>query len=202
MTQRNPMNERYTSDEHKGTTKKSAASAKPKSNAAGTVTIKSQKKTPQEKKAQRKQAEAKAREEERRLAAKYSKPDTPEYKKWKNIWWGALVAAVVFVIISYILRNVEPVWISFAILGLAYVAIIFAFWVDMARIKKILRAYQSEMLKKEIEEKKKNRGKSKKQIAEEEAAELEEERATQQSQKKHFFKRKSKEEETKTEESE
>ena len=37
MTQRNPMNERYTGDHKGGTTRKSAASAKPVTQAAASV---------------------------------------------------------------------------------------------------------------------------------------------------------------------
>ena len=37
MSQRNPMNERYTSDQKRGATRKSAASAKPVSKAASSV---------------------------------------------------------------------------------------------------------------------------------------------------------------------
>ncbi len=39
MSQRNPMNERYTTEGRRGTTRKSAASAKPKAQAAATVTV-------------------------------------------------------------------------------------------------------------------------------------------------------------------
>ena len=46
MTQRNPMNERYQSEDRKGATRKSAASAKPVSKAASSVRIQSTKKTP------------------------------------------------------------------------------------------------------------------------------------------------------------
>ena len=52
MSQRNPMNERYTSEERTGTTRKSAASAKPKAKAAASVTVKSAKKTPEQRKAE------------------------------------------------------------------------------------------------------------------------------------------------------
>ena len=54
MSQRNPMNERYTSEERTGTTRKSAASAKPKAKAAASVTVKSAKKTPEQRKAEEK----------------------------------------------------------------------------------------------------------------------------------------------------
>ena len=53
MSTRNPMNERYQSEERRGVTKKSAASAKPKTKAAASVYIKPTEKTPQEKKAAR-----------------------------------------------------------------------------------------------------------------------------------------------------
>ena len=73
---------------------------------------------------------------------------------------------------SWLLRSVQPEWISLIILGLAYVAIIFAFWVDVSKIKKITRAWREEQAEKE---RKANKGKSKKQIeAEREAAHEEE----------------------------
>ena len=48
MSQRNYMNDRYQDEGPKGTTRKSAASAKPKSKAAASVHILSSTKTPQE----------------------------------------------------------------------------------------------------------------------------------------------------------
>ena len=62
MSQRNPMNERYQSEEHTGVSRKSAASAKPKAKAAASVIVQSSEKSPQQKKAERK-------EEKRRLAS-------------------------------------------------------------------------------------------------------------------------------------
>ena len=41
MSQRNPMNERYTAEDRTGKTRKSAASAKPKAKAAASVRIES-----------------------------------------------------------------------------------------------------------------------------------------------------------------
>lgn len=172
MTQRNPMNERYTDDERKGHTRKSAASAKPKSSAASTVTLPSKTKTPKEKKMERRAREREAQQKDRELAVKYTKPDTPEYYKWKRLWWIGLGAAIFFVLSSWLLREIEPQWISLIILGFAYVAIIFAFWVDVSKIKKITRKWQEEQIAKE---KKANKGKSKKQIEEERQAAREEE---------------------------
>ena len=56
MSQRNPMNERYQSEDHQGKTRKSAASAKPKSKAAASVVVQTSSKTPQQKKADAKAA--------------------------------------------------------------------------------------------------------------------------------------------------
>ena len=172
MTQRNPMNERYSDEDRKGHTRKSAASAKPKTSAASTVTLPSTTKTPKEKKQERRAREREAQQKDRELAVKYSRPDTPEYYKWKRLWWIGLGAAIALVLGSWLLRSIEPQWISLVILGLAYVAIIFAFWVDISKIKKITRKWQEEQIAKE---KKANKGKSKKQIEAEEKAKKEEE---------------------------
>ena len=185
MTQRNPMNERNQNDDRKGHTRKSAASAKPKASAASTVKIDSGAKTPREKKMERKQKEREAQAKDRELQAKYLNPDTPEYYKWKRIWWIGLGAAVLFVLASWLLRSVEPEWMSLIILGFAYVAIIFAFWVDVSKIKKITRAWREEQAEKE---RKANKGKSKKQIeAEREAAHAEEVRKSREALEKTAF---------------
>lgn len=173
MSTRNPMNERYTSDEHKGVSRKSAAKAKPATSAHNSVVIQSTELSPKEKKAKRKQQEAEANRKRNEVAAKYYAPNTPEYKKWKKAWWGGLIGAMVMVALSWLLRSVEPYWISLVVLGLAYVVIIFAFWVDIAKIKKITNAYRDEMVKKEAEEAKKNRGKTKAQKEAEKLAEEE-----------------------------
>ena len=51
MSQRNPMNDRYTTDEHQGKTRKSAAAMKPKTKAAASVRVQPTVKTKQQKKA-------------------------------------------------------------------------------------------------------------------------------------------------------
>ena len=50
MSQRNPMNDRYQTDEHRGQTRKSAATMKPKTKAASSVRIQPTVKTKQQKK--------------------------------------------------------------------------------------------------------------------------------------------------------
>ena len=52
MSQRNPMNDRYQTDEHRGQTRKSAAAMKPKSKAAASVRVQPKEKTKQQKKAE------------------------------------------------------------------------------------------------------------------------------------------------------
>lgn len=81
MSQRNPMNERYTSEDRTGVTRKSAASAKPKAKAAASVTVKSAKKTPEQRKAEEKAARKAAAAKQREVERKYYKPDTPRYKR-------------------------------------------------------------------------------------------------------------------------
>ena len=157
MSQRNPMNERYTSDKRTGTTRKSAASAKPKTKAAGTVTMGTSKKTPQQRKAEHKEARKKEQERQRELDRKYYKPDTERYKKLKRIWWVSLAGAVVCTLLSWLLREVQPTWLAFVCLFGAYALIIFAFYLDFSKIRKERRAYQERMIALEEAEAKKER---------------------------------------------
>ncbi len=93
MSQRNPMNERYTSDDRRGTTRKSAASAKPKSKAASSVTVVPGGKKPKTKE----QIKAEQREEDRKRREfnnRYYKPDTLRYKRLRIAWWVCLVLAI------------------------------------------------------------------------------------------------------------
>lgn len=157
MSQRNPMNERYTSDKRAGTTRKSAASAKPKTKAAGTVTMGTSKKTPQQRKAEQREARKKEQERQRELDRKYYKPDTERYRKLKRIWWVSLAGAVVCTLLSWLLREVQPTWLAFVCLFGAYALIIFAFYLDFSKIRKERRAYQERMIALEEAEAKKER---------------------------------------------
>lgn len=154
MSQRNPMNERYQSDKRQGTTRKSAASAKPKSKAAASVTYSAPKKDPKAKKAELKAQRKAASERQREIDAKYSKPDTERYKKLRRIFWASMIAAVVCVAASWLLRTVQPEWLAMGALILGYVFIIFAFYIDLSKVRKERGAYQTRMLALEIEEQK------------------------------------------------
>ena len=146
MSQRNPMNERYTSDERTGVTRKSAASAKPKSKAAASVTVKSAKKTPEQKKAAEKAARREAAAKQREVERKYYKPDTPRYKRLRIIWWVMLVGAIGCTALSFVGQGAMPQGVSIAILIAAYALIIGAFVLDFWQIKKERVAYQERML--------------------------------------------------------
>lgn len=157
MTQRNPMNERYQDENRGGVTRKSAASAKPKSKAASSVTVQTAKKTPQQKKQARKDEEKISREKQRELDRKYYTPDTERYKKLRRTWWIVLGVAVVMVIVAWFAREIEPAWISFVALILAYGFIIYAFYLDFSKIRKERIAYQKRMAELELAQEKKKK---------------------------------------------
>lgn len=141
MTQRNPMNDRYQSEDHRGQTRKSAASAKPKTKAAASVRVKPVEKTKQQKKAEKKVA----RQKQSELDRKYYNPPTPQYKRLRKIWWGLLIGAVAMTAFSWFARSWFPEGVTYVTLGLAYACIIGALYVDFSKIRKVRRAYQEEM---------------------------------------------------------
>lgn len=154
MSQRNPMNDRYQGDAHRGSTRRSAASAKPKAKAAASVTYTSPKKSPRERKAELKKARKEESAKQRELDKKYYTPDTDRYKKLRRIWWGLLACAVLSTIGSWLLREVGPAWLSLGCLIGAYAFIIAAFYIDFSKIRKERKAYQTRMLALEIEQEK------------------------------------------------
>lgn len=143
MTQRNPMNERYTGDKQLGKTRKSAASAKPTTERASTV------RDPSPKTKKEKRAEAKERE--RKLAEKrgvsanntrvYDVP-TDEYKRWRRYWWVALIIGIAFAVPGFFLNSLGwPDWTIFVCLGFSWVALITALWIDLGKLRKIRKQY-------------------------------------------------------------
>ena len=148
MTQRNPMNDRYQTDEHQGQTRKSAASAKPKSKAAASVRVQPTQKTKQQKKAEQKAARAKQSQIDRQ----YYNPPTPQYKRLRKIWWGLLIGAIALTALSWVGRSFLPEVGTYISLGLAYACIIGALYVDFSKIRKVRRAYQEEMMSKKSKE--------------------------------------------------
>ena len=153
MSQRNFQNERY-SDENAGhgSTRKSAASAKPKTKAASSVTVKSAKKTPEQRRAAQKQARKEARAEQRRIDRKYYNPDTERYKTLRRLWWGCLIGAIGCTAVSWFTREADPSWLSMAFMVVAYALIIGAFYIDFSKIRKERAAFQERMLKLEADQ--------------------------------------------------
>lgn len=141
MTQRNPMNERYTTEEKRGSTRKSASSAKPVSKAASSVRVQPTTKTKEQKKVEQKAA----RQKQRELDAQYYNPPTEEYKKLRRLWWIFLVGAIVLTLISWLGRTFMPEVGIYITLGLAYVCIIAALYIDFSKIRKVRRAYQAQV---------------------------------------------------------
>ena len=148
MSQRNPMNDRYQTDEHRGQTRKSAAAMKPKSKAAASVRVQPKEKTKQQKKAEKKVA----RQKQSDLDRKYYNPPTPQYKRLRKIWWALLIGAIAATALSWIGRSWFPDAVSYVMLGAAYVCIIGALYVDFSKIRKVRRAYQEEMMSKKTKE--------------------------------------------------
>ena len=141
MSQRNPLNERYQADERLGKTRKSAASAKPVSKAAASV------REPAPKSKRQKKAEARERERKAQAKAQVENrivPDVPnaEYSKLRRVWWGLLIAGIVFTILSWIMVSNE-VLASYSIVAmvLAYVFIIAALALDLTKMRKMRKRY-------------------------------------------------------------
>ncbi len=187
MSQRNPMNERYQTDDKKGQTRKSAASAKPKTKAAASVRLESDRK-PQKKgffsrasssastKAPAKSSSSSAppqndRQKIAQLEKKYGAPKTPEYKKWRRIWWACMgvgVAAIAASLIaSYFFPEIEN--LNLILLGFAYAGVLSALVIDGAKVRKLRREYALAMDAKKSS--KEERAAEKKARAEKKAAE-------------------------------
>ena len=141
MSQRNPLNDRYMTDEHRGQTRKSAASAKPKSKAAASVRAQP-KKTDKEKKAERKAKEKAERAKRRENNAKYYNPPTERYKKLRRWWWISLVGAIICTIVAFAGQSWLPTVVCYVILALAYAFAIGAIVLDFTKIRKERERYQ------------------------------------------------------------
>jgi hypothetical protein len=129
VSRRSPNNERYQKfTEPKGQTRKSAAAAKPKRD--GNVPTKS-------KTATRGRARSLPKAPAR---STYNEPTTPEYRKWRRIWWWSLGAGVAFVTASLLLQYVIRAQgafrgVSIVLIAASYSALIVAFFVDYRKLR-------------------------------------------------------------------
>lgn len=140
MSRRSPLNDRYKKGlEPKGTTRKSAASAKPV----------------------RKDAKPAAAPKKTSVREQYAAtmPDTPEFKRMRGWWWKVLGIAVVLLVISLVLtmKKFAPIvgrtgelvslilsWVALALVG-------FAWWLDLRKVRPMVRAHQEGITVEEYE---------------------------------------------------
>ena len=131
MSRRSPLNNRYKKgQEPKGQTRKSAASAKPA----------------------RKNATPAKPKQKASVKEQYSQsmPDTPEFKRLRGLWWKVLGVAVVMLVGSLILttQKVAPSvgatgkMISLALSWIALGLVAFAWWVDLKKVRPMVKAHQ------------------------------------------------------------
>ena len=171
MSRRNPQNERYTVEQdgrRAGSTAPKAGSAKPASKAAASVRIQTSKSsmskkqkvmaeqtmTKEEKKAKR----AQERELENLIytATTVLTNKDEKYKKLRRIWWGLLIAAVIFTILSWVTLSTGfgGQALSVVVLVLAYAGIIGALIMDFTVIRKrrnVFRDKVNAMTRKQVE---------------------------------------------------
>jgi hypothetical protein len=167
------MNERYQGDGPGGQTRKSAARAKPVSQAASSVHIPKKPQTAAEKrtarKAREKEAEAKAAERARKQAERAKEagttqsappparkgffekliapppnmPSSEEYRKWRRVYWVLLGIGIFTVVIAFIAQSASPE--NWMIfLTIAYIPIIAAFVVDFRKVRPLIKAHQAQ----------------------------------------------------------
>ncbi len=169
MTQRNPLNERYntSSDEKRmGKTRKSSASAKPKAQRAATVREPAPK-TAKQKKAEAKERERKAAEKSSAFQARFE--ETDGYKRLRRIWWAALGGAIACTVISFISQRDESLHaLSLVLMIVAYVLIIFAFYIDLGKIRKERKIFNAALMNDKSKEARKEQKKIRAEMREQE----------------------------------
>ena len=132
MTQRNPLNERYRSEERTGKTKKSAASAKPVSKAGASVHVRTE-----DPKERRRREKAKRREMEEQ-AASVPVTYTAKEAKWRRVWWGLMIGALVALMISWFAARISETYalqITYGAMIAAYACLGFMIFVDIKFVR-------------------------------------------------------------------
>lgn len=141
MSRRSPLNNRYKKgQEPKGQTRKSAASAKPA----------------------RKNATPAPAKKKASVKEQYNStmPDTPEFKRLRSLWWKILGIAVVMLVISLVLttKKVIPMvgttgrFVSLALSWIALGLVAFAWWIDLKKVRPMVKAFQMGLSTEQYEE--------------------------------------------------
>ena len=165
------MNDRYNEENRTGKTRKSSASVKPKTARAATV------RDPAPKSKKQKKEEAKERERQAAEKASYmqaSYETTEGYKRLRRIWWMLLAGAIVCTAASFAFTRDETLnQFSMAVMILAYVLIIAAFYIDLGKIRKERKIYNASLANNKSKEarREQKRLKAEKREQEREAAE-------------------------------
>lgn len=127
MARRNPMNPRYAKHTAPaGTTRKSAAAAKPKRSAGDAPVSK------------------KGSSSGKPARSTMLHPPTPEYKKLRRVWWALLGGAMAFSTLSWWLWQNETLrTYGNYVLVAAYACLAFAIWLDFARLRPLRLKYNA-----------------------------------------------------------
>ncbi len=146
MTRRSPMNKRYQneqrSNEPTGSTRKSAASAKIKRAAPSKKAAKPQ--------TRREKIMASARAGQAKSSRTAPIPDSPEYKKWRRIWWIMILVALVTLVPALIMNatqvSKEAPWsyVSMALTSIAVILVTATWVLDFKKIRPLTRQAQRE----------------------------------------------------------
>ena len=153
MSQRNPQNQRYINrDENFGKSRKSAASAKPKSGAGSSVRTVSRKASKDASKSRSEKRAASKQERDRQWEAeqRYGDPPTKKFKIYKRIWLIGLILAVAFIAASFFVTKVFdelPQYVMYVLIGCSYACIIIVLYIDLAKIRRMRREYAARMNK-------------------------------------------------------
>ncbi len=151
MTRRSIQNERNTGDGPEGVTRKSASKAKPVRKAASTVYVKSGQKSRKELK---QEAAAKEQKRKEKAAALQSSPDAQgvselreqaklKMRKWRRIWWGALILAIIAIVVSFISYQTLGS-LYYVCLVVSYGSIAVALFIEFGKIRKLKKQVEQE----------------------------------------------------------
>jgi len=122
MARRSATNPRYQKDAAVGSSRRSAASAKPKRGVGESA-----------------EAAASRKKGKKKKPRVQWNPDTPEFNLWRKIWLGLLAAAMVTSAGAFLLRELQP-WGTISLV-VAYSCLFGAFFVDLTKIRKMRKQW-------------------------------------------------------------
>lgn len=138
MSQRSQTNDRYRKDADLGSTRKSAASAKPVRKAA-TIEVGSGKDSGKKKGKDAKGIKGvKGSKATKPKAASVQLPTSPEIKKWRTVWWALLGGAFVLLAIAWLVPalRTNPTANTVATIGV-FVLCSAGLYIDLVIIRKL-----------------------------------------------------------------